>query len=381
MNDLSVYVINGLVPMQSVNAATALTEVASAHPFPGDVMPYSPYLYSYSTNGEVFTLVFHDIIDGVSKGIQAFSRVAESELGHVFCEGGTLYYNTNNDWINLGTSIGMLDNRFSQMDVSKNRELEYAPVFVNYYPAVIGDTDVLLADYFADYTLPASSSKTFRLNYRDPSNEAISVTSLSVIVGTTTTANSDMPGSDYAPSFSNKGSAVEVTLTNTSPTYPIYVNTITAEGTPIYIYDRSTVVSSDGNPSAMPLELVMKYNDDIDFAEEVSNYLANKYSVYPSDNTVRSISFVATADSDTMTLAMKGKLGKSVTIIEDVNVINEPYRITSVAWDIYAPELIVVTWGVWPENRYATKSYFLSDSDDSTSYMTDSDSNRFAFWR
>ena len=371
MGELARYTLNGLQVAQSALASTALATLTS------DAVPYAPPAMSYSTNGETFTLVFHDIVDGVTKAIQAFSKIAESELGHVFCEGGTLYYMTNQDWLALGTSIGTLDNRFSAMEVSKNHELEYAPVFVNYYPATLGSTDIELVNYSPSYILLPSTSKTFRFNYRDPDNDSVTVTAIDVSPQYQTSASSDMPSSDFSTSFLNKGSSIEVVFNNTSEVYSVTITNITVTGQPVLSYDRTTVVSSDGNPFSTPLEVVMKYQDDIDFVVDAKDYLVEKYSLYPSNNTVQSVSFIATADSDMMTLAMKGKVGKSVTIVEDVNVINEPYIITSVAWDVYAPELIQVTWGLWPEERWAR--YFAADTDDT--YMVDSDGNRFAYWR
>jgi large exoprotein involved in heme utilization and adhesion len=190
---------------------------------------------------------------------------------------------------------------------------------------------------------------------------------------------SGVPSTDLSLTFTNYNSAGEYDITNNGST-DVTFTTLQVRGKPVYLYDKVTLVSTDaGMTWAVPLDIRMKYQDDVDFANDVKNYLAGKYSTYPTNNVSRSISFIATADSDTMSLAMNGKLGKSVNIIEDVNVISDPYIITQVGWDIYAPELIQVTWDLWPADRWA--NYFLHDSDDTASYMTDSDSNRFAFWR
>jgi hypothetical protein len=173
MNDLNRYLIKSLAVQQTVNAAAALDDVISSNG-----MPYAPSAYSFSTNGETFTVVFHDIVLGESKGIKPFSRVAESELGHVYAEAGTLYYMTQNDWIAQGRSIGTLNNRWSTMEVTKNRDLDYSPVYVTYYPAeTAATTDIVVANFTeSGYVLAANTSRTVRLNYRDPSNKSVSLT-------------------------------------------------------------------------------------------------------------------------------------------------------------------------------------------------------------
>jgi len=385
MYDLMQYTIDG-VAVQTANYANNILPILTSD------LPYPPYRTNYQT-GYVFPLSFHDLYSGQTKAISGVSKLAGSEFAHVYCDdenlgwafSGTLNYVTNNEWINSGASIGTLDNRFTSLEINKTRELNYCPIYVTYNPATIGDSDEILALSENDLHIPAGDSKTVRLRYRDPANDDTFVSCLDTDIVTPalntdyifTFEGEDDADSDVAVTFTNKNSAGEYLFANNG-NGDVTVNPIQVRGKPIYMYDKVTLVSpaSDALPGSVPLEVNLPYMVDAEFATAVMNFLHRTYAIYQADNIAQSISFVATADSDILNLALNAEIGSSFTLIEDVNVINENYRITSIDWDIYAPDLAWVTWGIYPDERIS-----LHMVDSSGQHMADSNGMRFAFWR
>jgi len=376
--DMAAHVIDGLSVRLNADASVLLTDITSD-------MPFAPFAESYSATGEHFTYAFYDLVDGGTKALSAASRVAASEWGHLYCEGGTLTYKTNNDWISSGASIGTLDNRFLDLEINKNRNLSYCPIFVSFNPAEIGSSDEVLTNNQATIEIPSGDSKTIRLRYYDPANADVYVTVLDSNIVTPVDAtdyiysqsSSTDASSDLTVTFTNKGSAGEYAITNGGGGLVTFT-TLQVRGKPIYTYEKITFVSpsSDANSSSKSLDVNLRYMDSDIFAEDLMNFLHRTYATYPLDNVAKSISFMATADSDTMAMAMKGKVGTTFTLVEDVNVINESYRITGVGWDIYSPQLIIVNWDIYPDELYAVH---MTDSD--SNHLVDSDGAIFAYWR
>lgn len=387
MWELGRYPVNMLEVHKSSTAETLMSRIVNSTPLSTtDMMPYPMSAVDYSTDGEAFTLAFHDLVDGSTKAISAMAKIAASEMGHIWTEGEdagqrAMYYLTHTDWINRGRgSIGTLDNRYLDLDIGKSHRLEYAPIFLNYTPAETAASAVVMAERQNDLTVKQGESDTLRLNYRDPNNKDVRVTALDTDV-TAPASGTDYiftgpTSSDVSVTFSNYGSAGEYTLDNTAGTADAVFTTLQVRGKPIYIYDDVVLTSSDGSPSAETLRVNMPYLDNNDFAHDVMTFYKRLYSRYPDESVATSVSFEATADSDILSMAMQGKVGKSFRLIEDVTRTDNYYRITSVTWDIYAPEHIVVTWGIL-SSEYTALHMVDSDGD----HMVDSDGNRFAFWR
>lgn len=378
IHDLSAYNVDGLTPKLNSRPDTLLPLLTAN-------LPYAPEVESYSSNGVTFLYAFHDLVDGTTKGMSAASKITGSAWGHLYSEGNTLYFKNNDDWISSGASIGTLDNRFMELEISKNRDLVYCPIFVTFNPAKIGDSDEVLTNNQTEIDIAAGDSKTIRLRYYDPANADVYVTVLDSNIVTPVDAtdyiysqsSSTDASSDLTVTFTNKGSAGEYAITNGGGGLVTFT-TLQVRGKPIYTYEKMTYVSpsSDANTSSKPLDVNLKYMDSDVFAEDLMNFLHRTYATYPPDSVAKSISFMATADSDMMTMAMKGKIGATFTLVEDVNLVNEDYRITSVGWDIYAPQVIIVNWGVYPNRYFALR---MTDSD--SVYLADSNGAVFAYWR
>lgn len=394
IGSLSDYAAKGVTVKSSVNAEDALTPIYQTPDFitvttDDFIMPqYIPGLQVYSTNGETFTRVFHDIIDNQTKIIKCYTGFAQSEIGHVYAEDDDLFYKSHDDWINLGRgSIGTLDNRFIAFETVADKDLEYAPIYVSYNPSVVSDSNEILFTLNRSEAVAAGKTSYLIANYRDENNKDALVTCIDTdvvspvsgtdyLVSYTEGSTDNGASSDLTINLTNRGSGAEMELVNGNSSDDIYINTLQVRGKPIYTYDRETVFTTDETDAPNSLSIHLPYCDTRELAEQVMNFYKRVYSDPFTKNYARSITFIGTADSDTEALMLAGKLGKCVTIKEGVNLIDEDYRIINVTWDILDFGRTAVTWGLYPEEYTAL---VLADSNGDV--FVDSDGNELAFWR
>lgn len=381
IQDLAQFPADGLSVRFDLTPPELLALIDATIPYNTDLLP------EYSTNDAAYPVAWFDIQNGITRTLTAVSKTVGSAFGHYYIEPEEnngfeqIRYISRDNWIDNGVDLATFDNQWLAIDISKGREYQFSPINVTYHPTSMADTDIVLFEFLELPTIrPGKTWRRFG-NYRDPANKAkfvtLADTDLTTPVSGTDYVVTGVASSDLSVSLTNFGSAGKYIITNNGTENAVFT-TLQIRGKPIYSYDAATITSasSDGNPATNVLNLDLPYISDGDFAESVFNFLDISYNRYPEKSIIKSITFQASADSDAFEIARTAKISDIVHIIEDVNGIDDDYRIIGWDWDIYGCNDIQVTFYVHP-NEYMTLHMVDSDGD----HMVDSDGDRFAFWR
>jgi len=387
MHRYTTFSVDGLAVQTNKNAQDLFGELYTQF----KISLTSLWTATSSTNGEVFPLSFFDVYNGQTKLYTAAGKIARSELGHFYVENADVYaaltnigtyfylYKPHDDWIDQGSDILTLNNQWLDIDFTGQDEDDfYYPTNVTYNPTTFADTDVVLFQYYAFPTIKPGKTWKSIANYVDPDNKALFVTvidsDLLTPVSGTDYVVTGVASSDLTVSLTNLGSAGKYVITNNGTATATFT-TLQIRGKPIFQYNNVTLTNAttDAYPYENTFNYDLPYIADDAVAQSVLDYLG---IVNQEHNLVRSVTFQAGADSDTFDIARNARMGDFVHITEDVNSIDEDFRIIGWEWDINSCEDILVTWFVFPDNLMAL---YMTDSDGAI--MTDSDGNRFAFWR
>lgn len=342
-----------------------------------------------SINTTSFPVSFYDVANNQTRLLTAAGKVAKSDFGHLYFERigpvttrglFQFTYCTRDEWIDKGTDLVTFSNQWLALDFAGQTDrLTYFPTNVTYNPTTYADTNVVIFEYNTFPTIKPGETWESIANYRDPDNKSsfVGVIDSDIVtpVSGTDYVVTGVASSDLSVTLTNLGSAGKYTIINNGGANATFT-TLQIRGKPVLQYDNVTLTnaSTDAATYEHTFNYDMPYCQDDAYAQSVLDF--NATANLQNLDLIRSITFQAGVDSDTFEIARTARIGDFVHIIEDVNSIDEDYRIIGWDWLINSCEDIEVTFYVHPDRYFANRFY---DSDGA--FFTDSNGDYFAAWR
>ena len=306
-----------------------------------------------------------------TKIMTALSKLALSEVGHIYMRGGTLaeryalwqedrQYRFNNQ-----TSIITLDNTMDDLPVRYSNDEVWNSVRVSVYPRRIDTTPttVVAAIEKEIYLLPGET-KTITLEYRDPSNESSKITAIEVqapVAGTdyhfgraeVETGTGGMTDS-LGLTYEAGASVVKVTLTNNA-TVGGWVSGLQFKAKGVYLFQPVTVdkisQSSANATGDMQKTIDLPYETRERFAEALAAYVLALQDDWQEK--VSGVSFLANRDASHMIAALSGQPGKCFTLTETVTGVSKLFVITGCELKGEPGDIIRCSWACAPADTTA----------------------------
>ncbi len=313
-----------------------------------------------------------DVERGTRTKIQtALSKLALSELGHIYMRGGTLaegyalYFENRDHRLGPQTPIITLNDSMEDLKVVYRSDNVWNSVRASVYPRDIDATPTSeIASLEKALWLNPGETKVFTLEYKDPQNIAQSVAAIEV--------QTPVAGTNYCFGVS-EGSASNELIANLGATWDIsgasiatitVVNNGTRGGflSKFKLYGRvvrtNSPITADeiDSPSALSTGDMQK---TIDMPYETRPVMAKAVAVYYLglkkgwDEEINSVTFLANRDAAHMVAALSGEPGKPFAITETATGISKTFFINGVELRISQGNLIRCTWTCIPADTAA----------------------------
>lgn len=355
-------------------------------------MDFQPDNKNFSIGYNTFTSVF-DTVKNRTRAIGEFQKLALSEMGYIYIrndpyKGETLTvdsiyirngaiqsvvpdisaYLADESLNDLVTESGdkliavqsiyaFLDNKAYQTDWKYGENITNI-VNSKYYPRKIDTTVKTLYTLDIPSYLPAYTTITLEVNYKDPDNIATSVAGKDMIspaettdylmnsladgTGTNLTSNLSVTATYYA-------TKVKYVLANNGATAG-YITKLQARGYGIYIYDAIDYVARDNlsvsHYGEREVTLDLKY---LNSPEQAKYYADELISTYPQMK-IKSFNFLANADENTLMNFLYMDVGDMVHIEDDksnITVFSGAYfYINGVSFTVSTGGIINFSWVV-----------------------------------
>lgn len=188
-----------------------------------DNMPIAPPATSYGTGIETFAVTGDDIKDERQTALSVAQKIALSEFGYVFDNGGTLTFQSRHARVIDQTVRATINNTMRELRVELSDDNVYNRVLAVATPREVGDTPETLFSLQRVEEIGAGASVQLQARYTDPNNRDVRLSGLSI---------EDPEGINDVP---NRGFEVDATGWD-------------ANGSDALVWDETADVEELGNP-------------------------------------------------------------------------------------------------------------------------------------
>jgi hypothetical protein len=342
-----------------------------------DSLPIAPITTLYATSTETLAYALHRDRDEKTSAMNAIQKVLQSDMGYLFVSGDTISGETltyQNKYTRLlSSSAASLSDDMRGLSVHRRADIIYNDIRVAVYPVRVDSANVVLATAQTEFSVDDGDTLVLTMRYRDPSGAATRIslkTQLAPVDGTDYefTATPGSGNNDLTPDVSVSvdwgSNSAEVTIVNSSggTAYSGGEEVFRLRGKAIYTYDPIEIVRQDATSIAAyglrTLLFSMPYQSDLNTGAALAEALLQRYKD-PWTQT-ESVTFDAIRSDTFHDYAAQLDIGDRLTLAETVTGINSDFFINSVDYELHAPDLIVVTWGL--ENIGNTGYWILEDA-------------------
>jgi hypothetical protein len=334
-------------------------------------MPVQPGTASYEDGISVFPASF-DTSGSKTKVMTEMQKVAVSELGYIY-----ITHDSESDEIlkvedrqtrnEIVYTDSQISGEFKITDVNNTMLAGEATTKKNYnrivakvYPRTYDDAYVTLYSLQSPVSIPADTTLVLDGMYRDPENNAYSVSGKEMqtpVINTDYTFNTadDDSGVDISDKLTVSAeygaSKVRYTLVNTSTTKSGYVTKLNARGKGIYLYEPIYYTAETDGAAAIgayELTLDLKYHDSlneaISFADSFKSLFENADAI-----SIDKVTSIANSSVQQMVAFINRDVGSLVNISEGVTGFStKGHFIQGVQFTVQQGGIIRYTWYLKP---------------------------------
>ena len=317
---------------------------------------HQPNSTVFSVGDDTYTYALHDEHSDTSSLMRVFQKTMLSGFGKIYIKDyNTLVYKSRSDLLLSGTPDAVLDNEMSDMKVTRDKKQRVKEIIVTTFPGQADTTPVVLWALQREITIPAGSSVTFDVRFRDPSGRSkrVAATSLTAAVANTDFKMSSISGSgtdlnaNFSAVYELKADLATVTLSNSAATTG-HIWFYQIRGLGVYLYEPLSNTIDTGQPDGETLQIDMVYQDDNYVGEDIASLLYYWYLLDQSD--VEDVTFYANKNQTLTDYAML-PCGSLVTITEDQTGISSNFFVNGIQKNYLRGKVLAVTWNLVPANQ------------------------------
>ncbi|KAA3644564.1 MAG: hypothetical protein DWQ07_14185 [Chloroflexi bacterium] len=322
----------------------------------------APMATSLAIGPDTYPYAFHNFQDENAKMIGVMQAIAQSGMGYIILRGNAikgeeLVYQTRIDRLEEDTPVATLSDSMQSVNVIRNKDNRVRSVTVFATPTrVDAAATTVLYEHTSEISLAPGQSKSFDAYYVDPTGQGARVAMVEPVqpvAGTdfefssTSGSGSDL-NDDLGVTVVHGGNAARVTVKNNAGVQGFVQVGFQLRGKGVYIYDRESVTEvADGVNSGRELSFVMPYNDSLDRAGDIAQFILNQWS--EDFSTVEGVRFVANRTEALMAAAINTVPGNLVHLEETQTGLDNDFYCNMRSWEIYAGgRFIPVEWAVTP---------------------------------
>ena len=321
-----------------------------------------PLATSLAVGPDTYPYAFHNFQDENAKIIGVLQAIAQSGMGYIFLRSNATYgeelvYQTRIDRLEGSTPVATLSDAMQSVNVVRNKDKRVRSVTVFATPTrVDAAATTVLYEHTKEIALEPGQSKSFDAYYVDPTGQGARVAlvePVTPVAGTdyefsSTSGSGDDLNSDLAVTVDNGGNAALVTVKNNAGVQGYVQVGLQLRGKGVYIYDRESVTKTNSAVnSGRELSFVMPYNDSLDRAGDIAQFILNQWS--EDFSTVEGVRFIANRSAALMAAAINVVPGNLVHLEETQTGLDHDFYCNMRAWEIHAGgRFIAVDWAVTP---------------------------------